>query len=116
MKPTVADGRDLIEETVVIIGQLVEKLPAVKPHYSDEEFKELESYLESAGKWVAACRKKVWLRGKEGTDMAQKCLDVAKHLQEVLDKPAAALETAADLAYQLENLARVIATKSQVMT
>ncbi|MGC8826509.1 MAG: hypothetical protein ACP5TV_05830 [Anaerolineae bacterium] len=111
-----ADGRDLIEETVVIIGQLVERLPAVKPQYSDEEFKELESYLESASKWVASCRKKVWLRGKEGTDMAQKCLDAAKHLQEVLDKPAAALETAADLTYQLENLARVIATKSQVMT
>lgn len=111
-----ADGRDLIEETVAIIGQLTEGLPAVQAHYSADEFEELKSYLESAGKWAAACRKKVWLRGKEGTDMAQKCLDVAKHLQEVLDKPAAALEAAADLSYQLENLARVIATKSQVMT
>ncbi len=111
-----ADGRDLIEETVAIIGQIKEGLPAVQPHYSADELEELKSYLESAGKWVAACRKKVWLRGQEGTSMAQKCLDVAKHLQEILDKPAAALETAADLSYQLENLARVIATKSQVMT
>lgn len=111
-----ADGRDLIEETVAILGQIVEQLPAVKPHYSAEEFEELGSYLEGAQKWANACRKKVWLRGKEGTDMAQACLDAAKRLLEILGRPAEALEAAADLSFRLENLARVIATKSQIMT
>ncbi len=111
-----ADGRDLIEETVALIGQIAEQLPAVKSHYSDAEYEELQSYLESAGKWADSCRKKVWLRGKEGTDMAQQCLNAARELQGSLDKPAVALEAAASLSFQLENLARVIATKSQVMT
>jgi hypothetical protein len=48
--------------------------------------------------------------------MAQGCRDAAQRLQDSLAEPAAAIDEAADLASQLERLARLLATKSTVMT
>jgi hypothetical protein len=112
----VADGRELIEEVVAILGQLPDQLQAVEGSYSADERTEMDEILAGADKWVGMCRKKQWLRGAEGTGMAHGCLDVAKRLQGSLGNPTAAIDDAADLASQLERLARLLATKSTVMT
>ena len=111
-----ADGRQLIENTRSIILEVTTGLDGHRDAYSDEEFTEFGMYLESAQKWVKLCRKKVWLRSKEGTDRAQRCLNAANRLQSSLDEPAAAIDAAADISTQLESLARIISTKSQVLT
>jgi hypothetical protein len=48
--------------------------------------------------------------------MAQGCLDSANQLQAVLREPDEAIEALADVSYRLESLARVLSTKSQVLT
>lgn len=110
------DGRQLIEDTRAIILEVAAGLDGLKGAFSDDEFAEFEMYLESAQKWVNLCRKKVWLRGKEGTDMAQGCLEAAERLQASLDDPEAAIDAMAEVSSKLESLARVISTKSQVLT
>jgi len=110
------DGRQLIEDTRAIILEIAAGLDSLKEPFSDDEFAEFEMYLESAQKWVKLCRKKVWLRGKEGTDMAQGCLEAAERLQASLDDPEAAIDAMAEVSSKLESLARVISTKSQVLT
>jgi hypothetical protein len=112
----VADGREVIEEVVVILGQLPAQVDAVAASYSADERTELDEILAGANKWVAMCRKKQWLRGAEGTGMAQGCRDAAQRLQAGLDEPATAIDEAGDLTSQLERLARLLATKSTVMT
>jgi hypothetical protein len=111
-----ADGREHIEDSYAIILDVASRLDGQKGSYSDDEFAELGRYVEAAQKWVGLCRKKVWLRGSEGTERAQKCLGSAQKLQAGLDQPSVAVDAAGDLAAQLESLARVIATKSQVLT
>jgi len=112
----VADGRELIEEVVGILGRLPDQLQAVEGSYSPDERTEMDEILEGANKWVGMCRKKQWLRGAEGSGMAQGCLDAAKRLEGSLGNPAEAIEDAADVCSQLERLARLVATKSTVMT
>lgn len=111
-----ADGRDLMEEVRQIIMDLSAKTGDLEGTYPEATLEELKSYLEEADKWVKLCRKKVWLRGLEGTEKAQACLDTANKLQDSWDQPAVAVEAAADLASKLDSLARLIATKSQVLT
>jgi hypothetical protein len=112
----VADGREMIEEVVVILGQLPAQVGAVADGYSADQRIELDEILEGAVKWVGMCRKKQWLRGVEGSGLAQGCLDAAKRLQDSVDTPDTAIDEAADLSSQLEKLARLVATKSTVMT
>jgi hypothetical protein len=104
-----ADGRDIIEEVLEALSQVKSRIPEQSNAYSADEAAELKDILESASKWIQQCRKKIWLRGKEGTDMAQGCLDG-------LAAPEVAMEAASDLAYRLESLARLLSTKSQVLT
>ncbi|OQB24653.1 MAG: hypothetical protein BWY10_02597 [Chloroflexi bacterium ADurb.Bin180] len=111
-----ADGRELIEEVVAVLGELPERVGAVEGPYTADQRAELDEILESANKWAGMCRKKQWLRGAEGTGMAQGCLDAARRLRGSLDQPTVAIEHAADVAAQLERLARLLATKSTVMT
>jgi hypothetical protein len=111
-----ADGRTIIEDVRGIIQEVSNGLDDLKETFSDAQFSELEGYVEASSKWVKLCRKKVWLRGKQGTDMAQECLDAATELRASLDDPPAAIDACADLAQQLEVLARLIATKAQVLT
>ena len=111
-----ADGRSIIEEVYGIIQEVSNGLGDLEGVFSDEAFSELERYVESSRKWVKLCRKKVWLRGKQGTKMAQGCLDAANEFKAALDDPPAANEAAAGLSQQLEVLARLIATKAQVLT
>jgi hypothetical protein len=112
----VADGRQHIEDTYDVIQEVSDQIGDLKDNYSADEFAELEIYLESAQKWVKLCRRKVWLRGQEGTAMAQGCLDSANRLETALDDPAAGIDTMAELSAKLESLARVLSTKSQVLT
>ena len=113
---TVADGRQHIEDTTAIIEEVSARLGDLKDGYSADQLAELEMYLESAQKWVKLCRRKVWLRGQEGTAMAQGCLDSANQLQAAMKEPDDAIEAVAELSYKLESLARVLSTKSQVLT
>jgi hypothetical protein len=112
----VADGRDLIEEAYALLTQVKGKAEELKAGYSADEFTELSEILQGADKWVGLCRRKIWLRGKEGTDLAQGCLDVAKQLAAAMARPTEAIEAAADLSARSESLARLISTKSQVLT
>lgn len=111
-----ADGRDHIEDTNTIIQEVAGQLGDLKETYSADQLDEFEMYLESAQKWVSLCRRKVWLRGQEGTAMAQGCLDSANQLQAAIKEPDDAIEALADVSYRLESLARVLSTKSQVLT
>lgn len=111
-----ADGRDHIEDTNTIIQEVAEQLGELGDTYSADQLDEFETYLESAQKWVKLCRRKVWLRGQEGTAMAQGCLDSANQLQAAIKEPDEAIEALADVSYKLESLARVLSTKSQVLT
>ncbi|MDY7039684.1 MAG: hypothetical protein SVX38_02345 [Chloroflexota bacterium] len=111
-----ADGRDIIEEVYKIITEVSNGLDDLKGTFSGEQFSELEGFVESSKKWIRLCRRKVWLRGREGTELAQGCLDAANEFKAALNDPAAANEAAADLSRQLESLARLIATKVQVLT
>lgn len=111
-----ADGRESIEQIIVILGQVPAQVEPVAGVYSADQRTELDEILESATKWAGMCRKKQWLRGLEGTSMAQGCLDAAQRLQVSLGEPAVAIDDAADLSSQLERLARLVATKSTVMT
>jgi hypothetical protein len=112
----VTDGRDHIEDTNTIIQEIAGQRGDLNDTYSADQLDEFEMYLESAQKWVKLCRRKVWLRGQEGTAMAQGCLDSANQLQAVLKEPDEAIEALADVSYKLESLARVLSTKSQVLT
>jgi hypothetical protein len=112
----VADGREIIEQAYEILAQVSGKTEELKGSYSEDEQVELTEILAGADKWVGLCRRKVWLRGKEGTDLAQGCLDAANRLQSSLGQPADAIEAAADLSARAEALARIISTKSQVLT
>lgn len=111
-----ADGRDHIEDTNTIVQEVTGQLGALGDTYSADQLDEFEMYLESAQKWVKLCRRKVWLRGQEGTAMAQGCLDSATQLQAAIKEPDEAIEALADVSYRLESLARVLSTKSQVLT
>lgn len=111
-----ADGREIIEEVYRIVSEISDGLPALKGSLPSETWSELEWEMQSATKWVGMCRDKVWLRGKQGTDMAQTCLDAARKLQASLHNPSTVLEAAAGLSTELETLARVIASKVQVLT
>lgn len=114
-----ADGRDLIEQAYQIITELAGKGDSLVKGFGQEQAEEFKTELEAAVKWVKLCRDKVWLRGKQGTDMAQECLDSANRLKAGLADPAdaaAAVEAVADLSLRLETLARLIASKVQVLT
>ena len=111
-----ADGRQHIEDTYTIIQKASGRIGDLEDTYSADELAELQIYLESAEKWVKLCRRKVWLRGQEGTAMAQGCLDSANRLEIALDDPEAGVDTMAELSAKLESLARVLSTKSQVLT
>ena len=111
-----ADGRDIIEQAYETLMQVSGKTDELKGGYSKDEHIELTEILEGAQKWVGLCRRKIWLRGKEGTDLAQGCLDAASRLQASLGQPVDAIEAAADLSARSEALARLISTKSQVLT
>ena len=111
-----ADGRDHIEEVHTILVDLVSRLEEQKGNYPDDKLDELQKNLQAAQTHLRSCRKKVWLRSKEGTEMAQKGLEYAQKLQKGYDQPAVAVDAAQNLAAQLESLARLIASKSQVLT
>ncbi|MBW8382511.1 MAG: hypothetical protein K0M69_08345 [Youngiibacter sp.] len=110
-----SDGREIIDETYKLIKGIAESLDGSKESYSDENYAELSETISSSVDWAKKCRNKVWLRSKEGTDLAQGCFDSASALKEEIGSTAA-LEGAASLNYKLESLAKIIATKASVMT
>lgn len=114
-----ADGRELIEQAYQIITELAGKGDGLVKGLAEDQAEEFKAEMEAAVKWVKLCRDKVWLRGKQGTDMAQECLESANRLKAGLEDKidaAAAVEAVADLSLRLETLARLIASKVQVLT
>ena len=110
-----SDGREIIDEAYKLVKGIAESLEAFKESYSAEHYTELSESISGSVDWAKKCRNKVWLRSKEGTDLAQGCLDAAAALNESLGK-SASLDEAASLNYKLESLAKIIATKASVMT
>ena len=111
-----ADGRELIEQAYQIITELASKGDGLVKGFTPDQAEEFKAEMEAAVKWVKLCRDKVWLRGKQGTDMARECLDSANRLKAELANAPAAVEAVADLSLRLETLARLIASKVQVLT
>lgn len=111
-----ADGREHIENIHITLVDLANQLEEQKGRFSDTEFAELTKNLLASQNSVRMCRGKVWLRSKEGTEITQKCLESVQNLRGELGQPSAAIGTAKNLAEQLEALARLIASKSQVLT
>jgi hypothetical protein len=107
-----ADGRQIINETYKIIKEVSEELQGQKDNHSED----LEKDVGICLKWVQKCQNKVWLRSKEGTDLAQGCRDEAERLKENLTDASVAIEAALDLSMQLESLAKIIASKATVLT
>ena len=110
------DGREIIEEAYKVIMGVSGGLGDLKGSYSEEAFVEFEESIGSCVKWAKLCRNKVWLRTGEGIERAQPCLDAANRLKANVANPDAANDAASDLSSQLETLARIIATKAQVIT
>ena len=111
-----ADGRQIINETNKIVKEVSEKLEAVKGKYSEEDFSTLKADVDASLKWVKKCKNKVWLRSKEGTDLARGCLKEAEKLKGGLEDVSTTREAATSLSMQLESLAKIIASKASVMT
>lgn len=111
-----ADGRDYIEEAYRSISAISEGMGAQKEAYPEGAFADFEAGVAGSLKWAKVCRGKVWLRTGEGTAMASSCLDTANELKANLGEPSAAAESALTLTSQLEALARVLASKAQVIT
>lgn len=107
-----SDGRQTINETYKIIKEVSEELEGQKDHHSEDLKKDVGVCL----KWVQKCQNKVWLRSKEGTELAQGCKDEAVKLKKHLADSSIALEAALDLSMQLESLAKIIASKATVLT
>lgn len=110
------DGRKIIDETYQVIKGIADGLDEKKQNYSEEVFSGLEQDINDSLNWAKKCRNKVWLRSKEGTDLATGCLEAAKQLQENLENTNAAADAASSLLLKLEALAKIIATKASVMT
>ncbi len=121
-----ADGRQLIEETYRVTMDVYDgladqkatyqKATYQKATYTEEALAELEGAMASCVKWAKLCRGKVWLRTGEGAALAEGCLASARELEANLGQPGPAIEAALTLSGQLEALAKIIATKSQVIT
>jgi hypothetical protein len=107
-----SDGRQIINETYKIIKEVSEELEGQK----DNRFEDLKKDVGVCLKWAQKCQNKVWLRSKEGTDLAQGCRDEAEKLKKHLTDASVAPEAALDLSMQLESLAKIIASKATVLT
>jgi hypothetical protein len=105
-----------VEEAYQVVVWVAGERDGLQGTYSAEELTELDSVIASCAKWAKLCRGKVWLRSAEGTARSEGCLVAASELKTNIGKPAAAIDAAIDLSSQLESLARVIATKAQVIT
>lgn len=111
-----ADGRQIIEEVNSLVVDLSKRMAEPDFGFPMEAFTEFKRSVESSAKWVALCRRKVWLRSVEGTSLAQGCLDAANRLHAGLGDPPVAGEAAAVLACRLEALAREIENNAQIIT
>lgn len=106
------DGRQIIDETYKIVKEVSEELEEQK----DSRFEDLKKDVGVCLRWVQKCQNKVWLRSKEGTDLAQGCKDEAEELKKHLTDASVAREAALDLSMRLESLAKIIANKATVLT
>lgn len=110
------DGRVIIDETYKIIKGIADTLEEKKDNYSVEVFTSLKNDVNESLNWAKKCRNKVWLRSKEGTDLAQGCLDAANQLNGKLESNEVLSDESYALFMKLESLAKIIATKASVMT
>jgi len=111
-----ADGRDVVSETYEVIRGIVKELDQNKDSYTADDVAALEDYVGTSLVWVKKCRGKVWLRSKEGTDLANVSLAAANLLKESLGDPSAAKDAARDLFFQTETLGKKVASKAAIVT
>lgn len=110
------DGRVIIDETYKIIKGIADTLEGKKDNFTEDIFKSLKNDVNESLNWAKKCRNKVWLRSKEGTDLAQGCLDAANQLNNKLENNEVLSNESYALLMKLESLAKIIATKASVMT
>jgi hypothetical protein len=111
-----SDGRDIINQAYKTVREISKNLDEVKKNFSEKESENFENEVKECVDWAKKCRNKVWLRSKEGADMAQGCLDAVLEIEKSLDSGGGALSAAEFAKFKLESLAKVIATKASVMT
>jgi DNA polymerase III sliding clamp (beta) subunit (PCNA family) len=111
-----SDGRDIITITYKTVKEISSELDSRREVFTESNFNELKKEVDESLNWAKKCRNKVWLRSKEGTDLAQGCLNVVNELKENMDDGSKAAELAFNLKYKLESLAKIISTKASVMT
>lgn len=107
MSEGVIDGRDYIEECYAKIKEISERLT------SEEAGSALSQTAANALEWTKKCRKKVWLRTKEGMDLAKGVLDAARAIPDGGDGFDAALETYLD---KVRELAKIVSYRVAIIT
>lgn len=111
-----SDGREIIAQTYTALKEIASTFDSKKEEFSEKDYRELKKEVDEALIWAKKCRNKVWLRSKEGTDLALGCLNTVKELEESINDGSKASEIAFNIKYKLESLAKIIATKASVMT
>lgn len=111
-----SDGRDIINQAYSTLKEIADVMDLAKENFSDKNFQEYKKEFDESLAWAKKCRNKVWLRSKEGTDLAQGCLDAINELKENTDDENKAVQLSFNVKYKLESLAKIIATKASVMT
>jgi len=111
-----SDGRDIINQAYKTVREISKNVEESKKNFSDKESEDFENEVKECVDWAKKCRNKVWLRSKEGTDLAQGCLEAVLDIEKNLKNGEAAVTAAETANFKLESLAKVIATKASVMT
>ncbi len=111
-----SDGRDVINQTYKAVKEISTNMEAVRSKFSDQEFESFKIEITECVTWAKKCRNKVWLRSKEGTDLAQGCLNAVEAIETEIQNGAEGLQAAETAKFKLESLAKVISTKASVMT
>lgn len=107
MSEGVIDGRDYIEECYAKMKELSEHLNATQAGTT------LAQTASSALDWTKKCRKKVWLRTKEGMDLAKGVLDALHAIPEDGADISDVLETYLN---RVRDLAKVLSYRVAIIT
>lgn len=109
------DGRELIKEAYGIINSINEGLAEIKSNFAGDDFGTFASAIKNGLDWAKKCQNKVWLRSKEGTEMASVVLEAARRLQDNLNTPQVNSK-AVDFSEKVQHLGRELQHKVSFMT
>lgn len=119
MDEQVLDGRIVSEEAYILIYKLNSELDTFEKMFADgEAYKAFCEKLKTAMTWTKQCRKKQWLRTKEGMAMIKKVYEDVQILQQAVTAGTAEQAiNAADAAIQSSSdLAKTLAFRTTIVT